>query len=250
MTNTEKYATWVEGNPSKIAELRLKQLMELDELCMRCNMGDTMLCSGYRLDGTIDGRVELSQCHKLEENQEQEDWIRRATESNIGKKKITSIQQLGTTPHYPIDVEQTATGFRMVGSSNYPETARFPYSTATTDCVKQHMLNFVDCGFQPRYVFTIQLYRDEEILDNDVLFVDYKLLEVMHRMIVEPDWVHIDAVDYQGSARIRQTMLKCLRLRLDELKMTTVSYTSLEPKTDLEDDIYGEISKWQLKKSL
>jgi hypothetical protein len=202
------------------------------------------------LTGSSNGSVDLEACHKLEENQDQEDWRRRAIQSNIGKKKISAIQALDTSPYYPLDVERTATGFKIAGGSRYPETARFAYSSSTTDCVKQHMLNFVDCGFNPRYLFTIQLYQDETVLDNDVLFTDYKLLDALYKMVVEPDWVHIDAVDYQGNARIRQTMLKCLRVRLDEMKMTTVSYTSLEPKTDLEDDLYGEISKWQVRKTL
>lgn len=245
-TNTELFADYIEKHPSKLGELRLKQLMELDDLCLKCLKGDTMLCNGYRLQGNAHGDVDLNACHRLEENFELQDWQRRAIASGIGKKKIRAIQET-ETEHYPFDVTYSNGGFCRQNNGKqiyYPNTGRFRYCAETTSVVKQHLLNFVDSGLDCRYLFTLQLYQDPKLLENEILFSDTNLLAAMHEYVNKPEWLHVEALDYQGNPRIRQTMLKCLRLRLDDMRMTTVSYTSLEAKNDLEDNVYKEISTW------
>lgn len=229
------------GTP--LEKIRVRQLRELDSLCGRCFDHDEMLCEGSRLCA-VGNFIQLVQCSKLTEGKEQRNWFDRATYANLGKTKINSLVD-NPTSRTEANISLVDGKFN-VNDWQMPTFSRLPYCIESTDKIKQYMLAFVDSGYRPKYTFTIQLYALPQLNDPDIIFSDHKLLNAMMDIICQPDWLHIDAIDYIGNARIRQTMLKCLRLRLDESRTTTVSYTTLEAKNDLESDIYEEIASWKI----
>lgn len=240
--STEEYRKLVEQRGNPLEKIRVRQLEELDALCNKCVNFDEMLCEGSRLCA-VGNYIQLVQCNKLADGRERKDWLNRATYANLGKKKINFLVD---NPTFRTDANIFVNAGKFyVNDKELPEMCQLQYCIETTNKVKEYMLAFVHEGYKPKYLFTIQLYAMPELNDPDIIFSDYKLLNAMSEMICQPDWLHIDAIDYIGNARIRQTMLKCLRLRLDENKYTSVSYTTLEPKSDLEADIYEEITTWK-----
>lgn len=226
---------------------QINVLRELDEKCVECSKGTEMLCDGARLCFNIANKdrpeFELEQCWKLVELSEQTHWRTRMRQANLGDAKVRDIL---SKPSYRSngDVEHKDEVFYVDGNEmdnlSYGE-----YSREFTDKIKEYMVAFVNCGFSPKYVFTVQLYKHERLSSTNVYLNDERLMEAMSKEIYDPEWLVLDGLDTKGNPKIRSALLKCLRWRLDEMRPTTVSLSkTVEATTEEEDDIYGEIAKW------
>ena len=233
------------GSAVNLAHLNV--LTEADALCTECVKGTSMLCDGSRICFNVASKLtpefELEQCWKLSDMLSKENWRNRMKQANLGDAKVRDI--LDNPTFRSTAYVSKEDGVFYVDGVPMESLSYGEYSRDFTNQIKEYVVGFVEHGFSPKYVFTVQLYKSERLSSTHVYLNEDKLLDAMAQEIYDPEWLILDGLDTQGNPKIRKALLKCLRWRLDEMRPTTVSLSkTVEAITDEEDDIYGEITQW------
>lgn len=232
------------GKLTPLQMAQVDRLKELDELCRRCRTfpDDQLRCEGTRLIFQPDNpRLVMESCHKLDMRVTSNVLKERLTKAYLPESVVRMVTEIEPVRSQAVVVCKNDTF--LFNGHKLPLLSYEIDREGLTNKIKAYIVAMANCGFQGKYLYTIDFYRSwvegASRIDN---------IKNVQGPLMDCDWLVIESIDYSNeSTYFREALFTVARTRAAQLKPLTLIQTkdsSPQWQSPMEREFFKEATQW------